>query len=74
MVLHVDSYASNLSVRKDRSRVGGFHYLSSLPTGTRKPSVTTPQINGSLHAVCAIMKNVMASVAEIEMGAFFVNW
>ena len=73
MVLHMDSDASYLSVRKARSRVRGFHYLSSPPADIRKQTVTTPPLNGPVHAVCSIMKNVMASAAEVDMGALFVN-
>ena len=73
MVLHVDSDASYLSVRKSRSRVGGFHYLSSPSSDPKKPPVSTPPLNGPFYAVCAIMKNVMASAKEAEMGALFVN-
>ena len=73
MVLHVDSDTSYISVRKSRSRVGGFHYLSLFSANIKKPPVTTPLLNGPLYAVCAIMKNVMASAAEAKMGALFIN-
>jgi hypothetical protein len=73
MVLHVDSDASYLSVRKARSRVGGHHYLSSASADSTKAPVNDPPPNGPLHAVCASMKNVMASAAEAEMGGLFTN-
>ena len=73
MVLHIDSDASYLSVSKARSRVGGHYYLSSDSLDSTKAPMHDPAPNGPLHAVCAIMKNVMASAAEAEMGGLFVN-
>ena len=32
-----------------------------------------PPINGILHVVCKIMKNIMASAAEVEYGTIFIN-
>ena len=73
MVLHVDSDASYLSVSKVRSRVGGLHYLSSFSENLKKPPVKTPLLNEPSHVVCTIMKNVMASAVEAEMGVLFIN-
>ena len=73
MVLHVGSDASDLSVSQIRSRVGGYHYLSSASTDSTKSPIHDPPPNGPLHAVCSIMKNVMPSAAEAEMGSLFVN-
>ena len=55
MVLHLDSDASYLSVRKARSQVGGHHYLSSSSSDKTKPPVRDPYQNGPLHVVCSIM-------------------
>ena len=71
MVLDVDS--AYLSVRKARSRVGGFRYLSSVLTNVKKPPVMTQPLNGPLHAVYTTIENVMASASEAEMGALFIN-
>ena len=73
MILHMNGNTSYLLVRKSRSRAGGGHYLIFLSIDTRSSSVTTPQINGQLHVVCSIMKNVVASVVEVEMGDLFIN-
>ena len=73
MVLHIDSDASYLSVRKAQSRAGGRHSLSSASSDKNKPIVRDPPPNGPLHVVCSIIKNVMASSVEAEMGALFVN-
>ena len=72
MCLHVDSDASYLSVKKSRSRAGGYFYLSDRPTNpANPPTKTTP--NGPLHAECRTLRNVMASAAEAELGALFHN-
>ena len=68
MILHIDSDASYLSEPHARSRAGGFHYLSSHP----KPN-TKPPLNGAFHIVSNIMRNVMASATEAEVGALFFN-
>jgi hypothetical protein len=68
MVLHIDSDASYLSEPKSRSRAGGYHYLSNHP----QPN-TTPPLNGAFHVVSNIMRNVLASATEAEVGALFHN-
>ena len=64
MILHVHSDASYLSEKKARSRAGGHFFLCS------HKSVSP---NGPVHTVSTIMKNVMASAAESEIGAAFDN-
>ena len=32
-----------------------------------------PPINGAIHVMCAILKNMMTSAAETETGAVFIN-
>jgi len=64
MQLHIHSDASYLSVAKARSRAGGHFFLTN-------PTATQP--NGPIHTVSNIMRNVMASAAESEIGAAFVN-
>ena len=65
MIIRIHSDASYLSVTKARSRAAGFFYLSD--------NSDTPPLNGAIHVLCAIKKNVMASAAEAETGAVFVN-
>ena len=67
MCLHVHSDASYLSVPKARSRAGGHFFLSDHPD---KPGLL--QINGPVHVISKIIKLVMASAAEAEIGASFV--
>jgi len=69
MVLALDSDASYLSVSKARSRAAGFYFLTSLPP----TSDAALPINGAIHVLCHIMRNVVSSAAEAELGALFLN-
>ena len=71
MVLHNHSDASYLSESEARSRAGGLFYLSD-HTSKTTPATIAP-INGALHIVSSIMRNVMASAAEAEVGAAYLN-
>jgi hypothetical protein len=66
MILHIHSDASYLSVSNARSRLGGLFFL-----GNKSPEQDT--LNGSILNVSAVIKNVMASAAESEVGACFHN-
>ena len=68
MKLAIDSDASYLSERNAKSRAGGYHYLTS-----RVPANTKPPLNGAIHVVSNIMKNVLASAMEAETGSLFYN-
>ena len=67
MILHVHSDASYLTEAEARSRAGGHYFLSGQPTKT------PVQHNGAIHTVCGILKHVMSSAAEAEVGALFIN-
>jgi hypothetical protein len=76
MYLHIHSDASYLSEAKARSRAGGTFFLSSRPldpSATPSPAATTPPYNGAIHTIRSIMRNVMASATEAELGAVFQN-
>ena len=73
MQLYVHIDASYLSVSKSRSRAGGIHYLSDPPPNTQDPDNYTPLLNGIIHVVCKILRNIMSSAAEAELGALFLN-
>lgn len=60
----VDSDAACLVASQARSRAGGFHCL-----GNKDGTLA----NGSIAAIAKIIKNVVASAAEAEVGALFVN-
>jgi hypothetical protein len=66
MVLHIHSDASYLSVSNARSRLGGLFFL-----GNKSPKQHT--LNGSILNVAAVIKNVVASTEESEVGACFHN-
>ena len=65
MVLAVHSDTSYLTEPQARSRAGGHHYLSS--------DVELPPNNGAVLNIAQIIKAVMSSAAEAEIGALFIN-
>jgi hypothetical protein len=71
MCLHIHSDASYLSESKARSRAGGIFFLSSIPS-TVNPA-PSPALNGPIHIVSSILRNIMASATEAEVGACFHN-
>jgi hypothetical protein len=76
MTLHIHSDASHLSEPRARSRAGGHHFLSSRPADPNRmpqPTDTMPPNNGPIYTPCNIMKHVLASAAESELGALFDN-
>jgi hypothetical protein len=62
MVFHIHSDGSYLPVSNARSRLGGLFYL-----GNKSPEQDTH--NGSILNVAAVIKSVVASAAESEVGA-----
>jgi hypothetical protein len=64
MILHIHSDASYLSVSNARIRLGGLFFC-----GNKSPQQDT--LNGSILNVDSIIKNVVASTAESEVGASF---
>jgi hypothetical protein len=76
MALHVHSDASYLSASQARSRIGGYFFLSATPNDGQTPPApdsTPPPFNGPVHVNTTILKSVMASAAEAELGAVFYN-
>ena len=65
MVLAVHSDASYLSERKARSRAGGHFFMSE--------DETFPANNGAVLTIAQIIKAVMSSAAEAELGALYIN-
>jgi hypothetical protein len=66
MILQIHSDASYLSVSNARSRLGGLFFL-----GNKSPE--QDKLNGSILNFAAVIKNVVASAAESEVGACFHN-
>ena len=73
MVPYVHSDASYLSEPKARSRAGGHYFLSDSPVDPTKPPTVRPPLNGPVYSLARILKYVIASAAEAEIGATFVN-
>ena len=69
MLLAIESDASYLSVTKGRSRAAGFFFL----TNHRATSADAFKSNGAVHILCHIMREVLSSAAEAELGALFHN-
>jgi hypothetical protein len=67
MILMTHSDASYLSESKSRSRAAGLHWLSD----TSDP-LTAP-LNGAIEAISVIIDVVVASAAEAELAAIFIN-
>ena len=68
MQLHIHSNESYLSASKVISRVGGQFFLSdNFYTNSRTKH------NVAVLVVAAILKHVMASAAEAELGILFIN-
>jgi hypothetical protein len=64
MQLTIESDASYLSVFKARSRAAGYFHLSSC---------SQPIANRAIHVFCHMMREVVSSLVEAELGAFFDN-
>jgi len=64
MILHIDSDAAHLVAPRARSRAGGFYYM-----GNQNKEL----INGPVAVNAKIIKNVMSSASEAEIGALYMN-
>ena len=68
MMLHIHSDGSYLSEAKARSTAAGHFFLAN------KPNPTKPILNnGAIHTISNIIKHVMSSAAECELGTAFIN-
>jgi hypothetical protein len=67
MILHIHSDASYLSEKEAKIRSGGFFYMGS-STNTNKKLT-----NGAILIIIKVLKHVMSSAAEAEIGAVFIN-
>jgi hypothetical protein len=66
MILHIHSDASYLSASHSRIRLGGLFFC-----GDKPPKEDT--LNGSILNLASVIKNVVASADESEVGACFQN-
>jgi hypothetical protein len=69
MILHVKIDALYLSEPKAHSRAARYFYLNNHVTDDK----AQPMINGPLHVMCVILKEVCASAAQTELGSLFRN-
>jgi hypothetical protein len=65
MILAVHSDAGYCNEKNARSRAGGHFFLTS--------NVDNPPNNGAVLTIATIIKAVMSSAAEAELGALFLN-
>ena len=65
MILAVHSDAGYANEKKSRSRAGGHFFLSN--------DDKFPPNNGAILTIATIIKAVMSSAAEAELGALFIN-
>jgi hypothetical protein len=67
MILHIHSDVSYLSEKEARIRAGGFFYMGSITNTDKKLT------NGAILIISTVLKHVMSSAAEAEIGAVFIN-
>jgi hypothetical protein len=68
MILNIHSDASYLSEKNAHSRACGHFFMGW------KPNATKPiKLNGAFFTLCSILRFVVASAAEAELGALFLN-
>jgi hypothetical protein len=67
MILHIHSNASYLSENEAKSRARGFFYMGSNNKNDKKLT------NGAILIINKVLKHVMSSAAEAEIGAVFIN-
>jgi uncharacterized protein (UPF0333 family) len=65
MILHIHSGASYLSEKEAKIRAGGFFYMGSSTKTDKKLT------NGAILIISKVLKHVMSSAAEAEIGAVF---
>ena len=69
MVLHVDSDAAYLVLPNAKSRVAGYHYLTSIPPTPDQ----APILNAPILVICKTLRHMCSSAAEAEIVGVFTN-
>jgi hypothetical protein len=67
MILNIHSDTSYLSEREAKSQAGDFFYMGSTTDAPKKLT------NGAILIISTVLKHVMSSTAEAEIGAVFLN-
>ena len=65
MILEIHSDASHLTEPKARSRAGDHYYMAD--DNEEEPK------GGPVHIVAQIIRNVMTSAADAEIGSLYIN-
>ena len=68
MILNIHSDTSYLSETRAQRRSAGHYFMGPVPKQNKPIPVT-----GNIYVLCGILKFVVASAAEAELGAFFMN-
>ena len=68
MVMNIHPDVSYLSEPKAHSRACGHFFVGALPKDG-----DPIKLNGAFHTLCSILRFVVASAAEAELGALFLN-
>ena len=68
IILNVHLDASYLSEPKAKSRVAGVYFTRDVPEDGK-----SLLLNENIFTVCSISKYVVASIAEVELGALFTH-
>jgi hypothetical protein len=66
MILHIHSDSSYLSENEVKNRAGGFFYRGNTTKNDKK-------LTGAILIISKVIKHVMSSAAEAEIGAVFIN-
>jgi hypothetical protein len=67
MILHIHSDASYLSENEAKGRAGGLFYMGNATKHNKKLT------NEAILIISKVLKHVMSSAAEAEIGAVFIN-
>jgi hypothetical protein len=67
MILYIHSDTSYISEREAKSREGGFFYIGN------SADTAKTLTNGELLIISTVLKHVMSSAAEAEIGTVFIN-
>ena len=70
MILWVHSDGAYLVEPGAKSRVGGHFFLSDF---IKDIQTAAPKLNGPIHNLCKILRNIVSSAAECEIAAAFEN-
>ena len=73
MILHVASDDSYLCEERACSRAGGHFSLANRLVKNGDKPTTLFTNNGAIQTLCQIIKTVMSSAAEADIGATFLN-